>query len=157
MKCTAQRRLIRLGECPGWSESGHLCEYLIYLGRISAVGTFSVVTKTGTWKVRTMITADNSLVVKCSLTISSAPIAAPKTVVIFISIRNKIHFTVLLNKFPKYSDTQSICCNRSKIWTMWLYHRVMSPNDADGMANSVDPEQSDLGLHCLPRHIYQKT
>ena len=25
---------------------------------------------------------------------------------------------------------------------MWLYHRVMSPNDADGMANSVDPELS---------------
>ena len=21
---------------------------------------------------------------------------------------------------------------------MWLYHRVMSPNNADGMANSVD-------------------
>ena len=44
----------------------------------------------------------------------------------------------------------------------------MSPNDADGMANSVDPdqtaplgavleEQSDLGLHCLPRHICPKT
>ena len=30
----------------------------------------------------------------------------------------------------------------------------MSPNDADGMANSVDP---DLGLHCLPRHICPKT
>ena len=36
----------------------------------------------------------------------------------------------------------------------------MSPNDADGMANSVDPdltasleEQSDLGLHCFPRPI----
>ena len=41
---------------------------------------------------------------------------------------------------------------------LWLYHRVMSPNDADGMANSVDPEeQSDLGLHCLPRHICPKT
>ena len=27
----------------------------------------------------------------------------------------------------------------------------MSPNDADGMANRVDPDQqSDLGLHCLP-------
>ena len=54
--------------------------------------------------------------------------------------------------FPKNSDTQNICCNHSKIWTMWLYHRVMSPNDADGMENSVDPdqEQSDLGLHCLP-------
>ena len=23
---------------------------------------------------------------------------------------------------------------------MWLYYRVMSPNDADGMANSVDPD-----------------
>ena len=57
-------------------------------------------------------------------------------------------------KFPKYSDTQKICCNHSKIWTMWLYHRVMSPNDADGMANSVDP---DLGLHCLPRPVCQKT
>ena len=38
----------------------------------------------------------------------------------------------------------------------------MSTNDADGMANSVDPdqtapEQSDLGLHCLPRHICPKT
>ena len=25
---------------------------------------------------------------------------------------------------------------------MWLYHRVMSPNDADGMANSEDPDQT---------------
>ena len=45
-------------------------------------------------------------------------------------------------KFPKYSDTQNICCNHSKIWTMWLNHRLMSPNDADGMANSVDPDQT---------------
>ena len=62
-------------------------------------------------------------------------------------------------KFPKYSDTQNICCNHSKIWTMWLYHRVMSPKDADGMANSEDPDQTapDLGLHCLPRHIRPKT
>ena len=48
-----------------------------------------------------------------------------------------IHFFIYRN-FPKYSDTQNICCNHSKIWTMWLYHRVMSPNDADGMANSVN-------------------
>ena len=27
---------------------------------------------------------------------------------------------------------------------MWLYHRVMSPNDADGMANCVDPDQTAL-------------
>ena len=25
---------------------------------------------------------------------------------------------------------------------MWLYHRVTSPNDADGIANSVDPDQT---------------
>ena len=25
---------------------------------------------------------------------------------------------------------------------MWVYHRVMCPNDADGMANSVDPDQT---------------
>ena len=29
---------------------------------------------------------------------------------------------------------------------MWLYQREISPNGADGMANSVDPAQSDLGL-----------
>ena len=44
--------------------------------------------------------------------------------------------------FPKYWDTQKICCNHSKIWTMWLYHMVISPNDADRMAKSVDPDQT---------------
>ena len=29
---------------------------------------------------------------------------------------------------------------------MWLYHRVMSQNDADGMANSVDPDQTAPAL-----------
>ena len=29
---------------------------------------------------------------------------------------------------------------------MWLYHRVMSPNDADGMAHSVDPVWSGYAL-----------
>ena len=59
---------------------------------------------------------------------------------------------------PKFLDTQNICCNHSKVWTVWLYHTLMSPNDADGMANSVDPdEQSDLGLHCLPRPVCPKT
>ena len=28
------------------------------------------------------------------------------------------------------------------MWTLWLYHRVMSPKDADGMENSVDPDQT---------------
>ena len=33
----------------------------------------------------------------------------------------------------------------------------MHPKDADRMANSVDPEQSDLGLHCLLRPICPNT
>ena len=40
----------------------------------------------------------------------------------------------------------------------------MHPKDAEGIANSVDPdqtapveEQSDLGLHCLPRPVCPKT
>ena len=38
----------------------------------------------------------------------------------------------------------------------------MPPKDADGIAISADPdqtaeEQSDLGLHCLPRHVCPKT
>ena len=32
-----------------------------------------------------------------------------------------------------------------------LVSAVMSQKDADGMANSVDPEQSDLIQHCLLR------
>ena len=53
-----------------------------------------------------------------------------------------VFFIAIYRKFPKYSDTQKICCNHFKIWTMWLCHRVMSPNDADGMANRVDPDQT---------------
>ena len=61
----------------------------------------------------------------------------------FILLKSFISGTVMIyRKFPKYSDTQNICCSHSKIWTMWLYHRVMSSNDADGIANSVDPDQT---------------
>ena len=39
----------------------------------------------------------------------------------------------------------------------YIFFCLMSSNDADGMANSVDPDQSDLGLHCLPRPFCPKT
>ena len=45
-------------------------------------------------------------------------------------------------KSEKKSDTWKNCCNYPKIWTMWFYHRVMSPKDADTMANSVDPDET---------------
>ena len=51
----------------------------------------------------------------------------------------------MYRKFPKYSNTRKIFCNHSKIWTIWLYNRVMSPNNADRIANSVDPDQTALG------------
>ena len=43
----------------------------------------------------------------------------------FLNIRTPKKFVVITLKFE-----------------LWLYHRVMSPNDADGMANSVDPDQT---------------
>ena len=64
------------------------------------------------------------------------------------------------SKNPKNWDTRKICSNHPKIGTRLLYHRKMHPNDADRVANIVDPdwlEQSDLGLHCLPRYVCQKT
>ena len=65
---------------------------------------------------------------------------------LFSKILKFRHHKMLLQSsyriFPKYSDTQTKCWNHSKIWTMRLYHRVMSPNDADGMANSIDPDQT---------------
>ena len=45
-----------------------------------------------------------------------------------------------MRKFPKYSDTPKICCNLDKIWTMWL--SICTMWLCDGMANSVDPDQT---------------
>ena len=63
-------------------------------------------------------------------------------------------------KNPKNLDTQNISCNHPKILTRWLYRRVMHSKDADGIANSVDPDQtapqSDLSQHCLRRPICRK-
>ena len=40
----------------------------------------------------------------------------------------------------------------------YKYHEVMPPKDADGMENmQILEEQSDLGLHCIPRLILKKT
>ena len=55
-------------------------------------------------------------------------------------------------KFPEYSDTRKIAVIILKFEQRGS--TVMSPKDAHGMANSVDP---DLGLHNLPRHICLNT
>ena len=59
-------------------------------------------------------------------------------------------------KFAKYSETRKIAV----IILKFEQSRVMRPKDADGMANSVDPDQTapiDLGFHCLPRPVCPKT
>ena len=62
-------------------------------------------------------------------------------------------------KIKKIWTSENFCCNHPKIWTTRLYHRVMLLKDADGIANSVNPdqEQSDLGLLYLPRPVCPKT
>ena len=62
-------------------------------------------------------------------------------------------------EIPKNLDIRKICCNHPKNFCKMLYSRVMHPEDADGIADSVDPEQeqSELGLHCLPRPVCPKT
>ena len=59
-------------------------------------------------------------------------------------------------KVPKFSDAKAISVIYLKLEKKFN-HRVMHPKDADSIANSEDPEQSDLGLHCLPRPICPKT
>ena len=61
-------------------------------------------------------------------------------------------------KIPKNVDTWKRCCNYPKIGTVSFYDRVMGLKDADGMANSVDPDQSSLvWVYTLLRPVYPKT
>ena len=53
--------------------------------------------------------------------------------------------SLIYHKFTKYSDTQTICCNHAKIQTIWLCNWEMCPKDMNGIANSVDPDQTALG------------
>ena len=59
-----------------------------------------------------------------------------------ISLVSLTLLKVYYRKTPKYSDTRKIYCNNPKIWLIWIFHWKMCPNDADGMANSVDPDQT---------------
>ena len=45
-------------------------------------------------------------------------------------------------KVPKFSDARKLCCNLSKIQTKRTNLRVCRQNDANGIANSEDPDQT---------------
>ena len=66
-----------------------------------------------------------------------------------------------IGKSPKIQTPKIIGLIVSKfklhVYVCGFTIRVTCPNDTDGFANSVDPEQSDLGLHCLSRPVCLKT
>ena len=45
-------------------------------------------------------------------------------------------------KNPKNLDIQKICCNHPTISTARLYYTVILLKDAEGIVNSVDPDQT---------------
>ena len=45
-------------------------------------------------------------------------------------------------KVPKFSDARKLCCNLPKIQTKCPNLRVFSQEDANGIANSEDPDQT---------------
>ena len=45
-------------------------------------------------------------------------------------------------KVPKFSDARILCCNLPKIQTKWPNLKVFCQKDANGKANSEDPDQS---------------
>ena len=70
------------------------------------------------------------------------PICTPQ---LLRGIKNFGYATSVLQrtvKILKFRTPQKIGCNHPKIWTSWLYRWVMHPKDADGIANSVDPDQT---------------
>ena len=77
---------------------------------------------------------------------------------------NRLTIVQDYRKTPKNLNTRKNCCNCPKIETMSFYYRVIGPEDEDGMANTVDPDQTaPLGATdlvytvCQPRHICPKT
>ena len=46
------------------------------------------------------------------------------------------------HKDPKFSDARKLCCKLPKIQTKRPNHRILCPKDANGIANSEDPDQT---------------
>ena len=66
-----------------------------------------------------------------------------------ISARDLILVKQSCRKVPKFLDARKLCCNLPKIQTKRPNLRVFHQKDANGIANSEDPDQTaSLGLHC---------
>ena len=51
-------------------------------------------------------------------------------------------FCHVYRKVPKFSDTRKFCCNLPKIQTKRQNIRVFFQKDANGIANTDDPDQT---------------
>ena len=58
------------------------------------------------------------------------------------------HFVGFVMRRLKYSDALKNCWTYPKIWStsFFSFHRVMCPKDADGKANSIDPDPTAVGV-----------
>ena len=53
---------------------------------------------------------------------------------------------VTYRKVPKFSDARKLCCNQPKIQTKRPNCRIFCQKDANGIANSEDPDQTGSAL-----------
>ena len=53
----------------------------------------------------------------------------------------------MYRKVPKFSDTRKLCCNLPKIQTKRQNLLICQLKDANGIANSEDPDQDHYGKH----------
>ena len=60
-------------------------------------------------------------------------------------------------KVPNFRTPENIAVIYLKLKQKGPNLRVFHQKDLNGIANGEDPDQSDLGLHCLPRPICEKT
>ena len=61
-------------------------------------------------------------------------------------------------KVPKFSDARQLCCKLPKIQTKRPNHRIFCSKDANGIANSEDPDQTaPLGAVWSGSALFAKT
>ena len=85
--------------------------------------------------------------------------AGPVLCPLIIALSVQLCWVVIVQKYlentAKFLDfrTQETFCNSPETRTKRPNFRVFRQSDENGIANSKDPDQSDLGLHCLARPI----
>ena len=68
--------------------------------------------------------------------------AALKDPVSTVKTQQKASWVINYRKTPKFSDARNLCCNLPKIQTKRPNLRVFCQNNANGRANSEDPDQT---------------